>query len=1099
MLKNFKPIGLMLFAGILCSPGSMNADTTPTKPDANISQQNGKVTGTVEDEFGPVAGASVVVKGTTNGNITDMDGHFTLEGVKTGSIIQVSFIGYTTQEIKYHGEASINVKLVEDSQKLDEVVITGFSGVQKTKTLTAAAVNVKMESIAKLPVTSPGDGLGGRVSGIISQARSGAPGETSKIWIRGGSNILYVIDDVVMETSQGEVFFNRLRPDDIASMSILKDASATAVYGPRASDGVVVVTTKKGQEGQLEISVSQKVTMMTPAYRPKAMSTWDYVNKKNELYAASMAENPAFNATEMSKYYMGYLNGQGYGRQDITNMVNQKYNIGYSLNEVNDLFNPFVTQGKDIENYYGDYDAWDFFDHTQPMTQTNVSVRGGSERVRYYSSLGYMNQSGISDTYNYEQYNVVVNTDAYLLKDKSLKFTLNLNGVMSKKKQPYGSDYGSDNLFNTVLMEGSEIFSQPQNWTTGLDKAGGVDALLRTGFRDEDDYRLQSNIGLKWNLPWVEGLSVGGSVNFNYSNSMNKIFKHPQVGVYSSPYATQESSYDPNSANLSQEWKNYSLTTGILQADYIRSFGKHNLSAMINYTSQKRKTNSTMAKKYGYPSIYNPQIEAGATMQDMNGTEGLWGSSSFVGRITYDYDSKYMLQVSANYNGSLCYHPDKRWGFFYAASAGWMLTEEEFIKDIINKDIISSFKIRAGYGVVGQELASPFSYMNQYGLSKKDGKAYNILLGENMSSNSVWTETNVSSNLTWGESQQFSGGVDFGFFKDRLTGSFDTYLYLNKGEEIDMNPDLTYTPVLGLPNTPKMNAPYVTNHKGGVEFSLNWSDQIGDFTYRVGGNYTYWQQIAVRHASQNVNYYYPNLNDLGKNNVQPTYKTVYQTNGLFTSYQDMYNSYMDAGLNHTLGTFRAQDNNGDGVLNKGDRVVEERGGIVPQSLYGITLGVGWKDLSVEVFFQGAGNVTGDVSSPARSQQSYYHNYGKYLYPESYTPSNPITNKLPLPTNADNGWGYSFVDAWVYDASYLKLKNISVSYDLKRRVLKNVSYIKGLDVNFIANNVFTWVKKDNPFHSLMDPEYIPSNSIWGGNRLGSYPTQRSFTLSATLTL
>lgn len=434
MLKNFNPIGLMLLAGAFCSSENIMADIVPIKPNVNISQQNGKVTVFVVDDFGPVTGASVVVKGTTNGNITDLDGRVVLEDVKNGATIQISFVGYTTQEVKYTGTSNLNVKLQEDSQALDEVVVTGFSGVQKTKTLTAAAVNVKIESIAKLPVTSPSDGLGGRVSGIISQARSGAPGETSKIWIRGGSQILYVIDDVVMETSQGEVFFNRLRPDDIASMSILKDASATAVYGPRAKDGVVVVTTKKGQDGMLEISVSQKMTIMTPSYKFKPMSTWDYVNKKNELYAASMAESPAYNATEMSKYYMAHLSSQGYGRQEITDMVNQKYGLGFTQNEIADYFNPFKTQGGDIENYYGDYDPWDWFDHVQPMSQTNLSVRGGSERVRYYSSLGYMNQSGISDSYNYEQYNAIVNTDAYLLKDKSLRFTLNLNGVMAKNK-----------------------------------------------------------------------------------------------------------------------------------------------------------------------------------------------------------------------------------------------------------------------------------------------------------------------------------------------------------------------------------------------------------------------------------------------------------------------------------------------------------------------------------------------------------------------------------------------------------------------------------------------------------------------------------------
>ena len=229
MLKNFKPIGLMLFAGILCSPESIKADTTPIRPSANISQQNGKVTVIVEDEFGPVTGASVVVKGTTNGNVTDLDGKVVLEGVKNGATIQISFVGYTTQEIKYTGLSNLTIKLQEDSQALEEVVITGYGGIQKAKTLTASAVTVKMESIAKLPVTSISDGLGGRVTGVTTQSGSGAPGETTKIWIRGGDKILYVIDDVVMETEQGEIFFNRLRPDDIATMTILKDASATAL------------------------------------------------------------------------------------------------------------------------------------------------------------------------------------------------------------------------------------------------------------------------------------------------------------------------------------------------------------------------------------------------------------------------------------------------------------------------------------------------------------------------------------------------------------------------------------------------------------------------------------------------------------------------------------------------------------------------------------------------------------------------------------------------------------------------------------------------------------------------------------------------------
>jgi TonB-linked SusC/RagA family outer membrane protein len=1103
MLKGFKPISLILIAGTFCFSGNAYADAGSVRQTTSIAQQSGKVTGTITDDFGPVIAASVVVKGTTNGTVTDMDGKFTLQGIKKGATIQVTYIGYTTYEVKYSGQPNIDIRLIEDSQALDEVVVTGYGGIQKTKTLTASAVIVKLESIAKLPVTSVSDGLGGRVTGIISQASSGAPGETTKIWIRGGSNILYVIDDVVMETAQGEVFFNRLRPDDIASMTVLKDASATAVYGPRANDGVVVVATKKGKSGSIDITYSQKFTLMTPSYRPETMSSWDYVNTKNELYAANLEENPAFNATEMSKYYMGHLNQQGVSRQDMLGMVNQKYDLGYNLQDINDLFNPYVTQGGNIEDYYQTYDPWEFFDHVQPMVQSNVSVRGGGDRVTYYSSLGYLSQSGISDSYGYDQYNALVTTEALLLDDKSLKFTLNLNGIMTEKKQPHGGD----GIFNSTLVEGSEKPNVPRNWSTGLAKAGGLDSKLRTGFNDTDDYRLQANMGLKWSVPWVSGLSASANLNYNHSYSMNKSFKHPELGVYQNPYATKVNTYDPEAAEVKQSWSNYSLTTGIFQLDYNKSVGKHNFSAMLNYQSQIRNTNSTWASAKGYPSISVPQIAAGATQLGKGGDETKWGSSTYIGRFSYDYDSKYLLQLSGNYSGSLSYSEAKRWGVFYAVSGGWVLTEENFIKDNINTDIINMFKLRAGYGVVGKENSGPFDYMNKYRLNGKyndDSGAieeiYKILLGEGMSANSAWNEYHIASDLTWGESQQFSGGVDFSFLNDRLSGAFDTYLYMNRGDAMDMNQKLTYTPILGLPSDPEVNAPYITSKKGGIEFALNWNDRIGDFSYRVGVNYTHWDQVTTKHTEEETNHYYPGLNSLGQREEEETYKVQWVTDGLWGSQADMYNSFLHFQRNHTAGTFRMQDLNGDGVLNGGDQVWNGRAGSTPQTIYGINLGAGWKNFSLDVFLQGATDVTGNVPSPGRSQQGYFWNYGKLLYQNAYTPSNPnVDAGLQIPTNDSRGWGYNYVDAWVYDASYLKLKNISLSYDFKPTVLKNVKYIKGLQLNFIANNVFTWVKKNNPMKGMTDPEYLPKNSIWGEGKLGSYPTQRSYTFSAIVTL
>ena len=1082
-------LGYFLFAINVTSVTAGAASET----ESSVVQQarNITVTGVVTDNYGdPLPGATVVVKGTAMGTVTGLDGEYTLANVPEKGVLQFSFIGTQQVEVAVDGNTSINAILKEDTEVLQEVVVTGYGGIQKAKTLTAAAVNVEMESITRLPVTSVSDGLGGRVTGIISQARSGAPGETTKIWIRGGSNILYVIDDVVMETAQGEIFFNRLRPDDIASMSILKDASATAVYGPRANDGVVVVATKRGISGQLDITFSQKVSVMTPSYRPKVMSSWDYVNTMNDLYAANMEENPRFNPTEMSKYYMGYLNQQGHGQGAILNMVNEKFGMGYTSNEISDLFDPRVTQGGNIQDYYQTYDPWDFFSHTQPMTQTNLGVRGGSDRVKYYTSLGAMSQSGISSTYGYDQFNAMVNTEALLLADKSLKFTLNVNGIMSSKEQPAGGD----GIFNAVLIESSDKPSVPQNWSTGLMRNGGPDARLNTGFNNVDDYRLQTSAGLKWSLPWVEGLSVSASVNYNHSYSMQKVFNHNEIGVYSNPVATKQNTFNPEDANIRQDWNNYSLTTGIFQADYNRSFGKHNVGGMVNYSSQVRNTNSTWASAKGYPTIFVPQLGAGTTQTGRGGSEGNWGSASYVGRLSYEYDEKYLFQASGNYNGSLSYSPSKRWGLFYAVSAGWVLTEEDFVKNFISPNIMSTMKIRGGYGIVGKEIADPYSYMNQYHQNST------ILIGDNMGAQAAWKEKQVANDLTWGESQQMSIGLDFGFVREKLTGSFDAYLYKNKGDKMNMNPKLTYTPFLGMPNTPQINAPYETERKGGAEASLNWRDNIGDFTYRVGVNYTHWDLVTTRHTNEDTDYYYPNLTDLGKTNLQPTYTASWTTNGIWGSHEEMYNSYMHFTRNHTVGTFRMNDLNGDGVLNIGDYMWNDRPGTTPQTIFGLNLGAGWKGFSLDVFVQGATDVTGDVPSPGRSQQDYFWNYGKYMFDAAYLPSNPNTSApLPLPTNGNRGWGYNYVDAWVYDASYIKLKNISIQYDMKRSVLKNVDVIKGLELSFIVNNVYTWVKSSHPMKGLTDPEYIPVNSIWGGGKLGSYPTQRSYTLSATFTL
>ncbi len=1068
-----------------------------------LMAQNINVKGVVIDNTGEaIIGASVVVKGTTNGTITNLDGAFALTNVKKGAILQVSFIGYTTQDVKATGDM-MKVTLQEDAQTLQEVVVTGYGGVQKAKTMTASATTVRVDELAKLPVTSMSEGLGGRVTGVITQQASGAPGENAKIWIRGGSNILYVIDDVVMETKQGEEFFNRLRPDDIASISVLKDAAATAVYGPRAKDGVVVIATKRGQDGAPSITFNQKVSMMTPAYRAKGMSSYEYAKARNEVEFANFQESPTFNNEALSKYYMGDLWQKGYGKDDIRTMVNKEYGTNYSVEDMLRLFDPYSSQGSNIQDYFSTYDPWEMFDHVQPMYQTNLSIRGGGDRVKYYSSLGYLNQKGLSKTFDYEQVNIILNTDAFLLEDKSLKFTFNLNGNTTNKKKPSAGD----GVF-TDAMYGDWMPKRPSEWSTGLPRKNSVSSALKTGFNDTEAYRFQMNAALKWNLPWVEGLSATGSVNFTTSYDMNKSFSHDQEEVYDNPYATVVSPYNPMNAQLYQYWSNYKLLTGIFQVDYARSFGKHNVAAMVNYQSQTRRTNESWSRAKGFGTTLAPQLNMGSeivTGRDnegrpyTGGNAGEWGTMGYVGRVSYDYANKYLFQYSANYNASLSYSPSKRWGYFQAVSAGWVITEESWFKNLVNSKTLNMLKIRAGYGLVGKEVGDPFSYLTQYGQN-----GTRVLFGDGMVANTAWYEKSVASNLSWSSSKQMNGGIDFGFLKDRLTGSADVFLYMNSGEEVNMTADMIRPDILGMPNIPKINSPYVTSKKGGFEISLNWRDKIGQVGYRIGGNYSYWDERVVRHTDQSMSYYYIGRDNIGKRAMHNVYQVGYITNGLYGSWDQMYNSMLHGARNPYLGTFAIQDMNGDGVIGVGDQYNLNAPGSTPLAQYGITLGADWKGFDIELFFQGATNVSGAMPSPMRSQQSYMWNYGQYAFQNSYMPGQNNTDAaLPLPVSEGNGWGYNGVDFWAFDASYLKLKNISLRYDLKRSVLRRVKTIQGCDVSFVVTNAFTWTKSSYPLKGLQDPEFITSgSSIYDGKyngKLGSYPTQRSYTLGVTVTL
>lgn len=1073
------------------------------------SQENSvKVTGTVFDETNfPVPGATVVIKGTTIGAATDIDGKFTLN-IPIGQTLQISFIGYMTIDKIIIKEEDFNIYLKQDMQVIDEVIVTGFGGVQKTKTQTASAAVVRVADLQKLPLTSLASGLGGRVTGVVTQERSGMPGEVSKIWIRGGSKILYVIDDVVMETKEGEIFFNRLRPDDIEYMTILKDASATAVYGPRATDGVVVVTTKKGVMGQIDITVSQKISMMAPSYKTEIMSQYEYAQWRNEVGQANYEENPVYGSDKLSKWHMGELYQQGVSHNDMVGIVNSKHGTEYTLKEIQDLFDPNVTQNDNIQDYYTFHDPWELFDHIQPMYQTNVSVRGGSERLRYYSSIGYLKQKGIYETFDFEQINFMLNTEAFLLEDKSLRLILNLNGNTTMQKRPKAGE----SVFKDVMFSSNPGDAQISNyWSTDLLRLWGPESRMQTGFNNTRQYRAQGSLGLKWYIPRVDGLVVTGTANFNTSYGMTKLFEHSPVGAYWSPIATKPNTWDSNAAKVEQKWENYLLTTGNLQADYSKNINKHNLFAMVSYSSQVRHTNSSSSKSRGYPTIDTPQIGMGADMDGMGGGETKWGSAAFVGRLNYDYDSKYLFTYGANYSGSLSYSPDKRWGFFQAASVGWVLSEEDFFKNAIPTEWVSMFKLRYGFGLVGQETGDPFSFLNSYGQiqDKNDGdNTDRVLFGTGLDAQVAWNEKNVANDLTWSSSQQMTGGIDFGFFNNKLTGALDIFLYINKGEAVNMTPDAIRTDILGMPNVPKVNTPDETSRKGGYEISFRWEDQLTpDFRYHIGLNYSFWDQRITRHADENINYYIKDYNNLGLRNLHNVYNFNYQTSDkLLGSWEDIYNNQiltLPSGYQSNVpGTIQMSDVSGDGRIGSADRSHLNNPGSTPLTMYGINLGGAWKGFQLDMFFQGATNVSGTTASPIRNNNSWFWNYGKAVAQYSYTPSNPNVDAPLALANGSESMGALYLDRHAYDASYFKMKDISLRYNFMETVFKNDEFLKLLELSFTVTNVFTLTKDSFPYKGLADPEFVTTGSnMYAGDdvgHLGGYPTQRTFTLGLTVT-
>ena len=783
----------MLFLSGLPS-GYIQTALGTTVAGIQVIQQNGTCTGIVTDQNGEtVIGASVVVKGTTNGTISGLDGDFSIPSVKKGDVIIITYVGYVSQEIVWDGKP-MKVILKEDSKTLDEVVVVGYGTTSKRKT-TSAVSQVKADDIAKVPVPNITQSLAGRAPGLIVTQSGGGVNAKASISIRGGGTPLYVIDNIICE----ERDFQNLNPEDIDQMSILKDASATAVYGARAANGIVMVTTKTGKTGKLNVDYSFNYTLSQPADLQDKVDSYtaaNYVNRGLEYDGRA----PQYTLEDLELFRNG-KDPQGHANvdwQDIT-----------------------------MRNF-------------APEMRHNLTLTGGSETMKIYTGLGYYNQESIyrTNSNNMQRYNFRTNMEA-TLKNIGLKVAAGVDAYIVDLNEPAtASGRGYYTTWSHIQNKRpwEPAYNQFGQIYSGTTDNALVDISNEGGYYKESKSSVRGNLNLEWAVPWIEGLTLKALGSYTIANDRNKSWnKSAQTYDWEGNPATA------NKPSLSKETYYHRNFNTQFFADYARTFNNvHTIGATFGMeASGQDYDNSGLSRKeyiFDVDQIGSGPVE---TMENWSGEGVGYRRAALIGRLKYDYAAKYMAEANIRYDGSDYFPSGKRWGAFFSGSVAWAASEEKFWSDWGLKKIFDQFKLRASYGEIGQDfldlngdyVADRFAYVSSYTLYTRGA-----FLGEKWYP-SFSEGALISPDMTWYTTKDFNLGIDFSSLNSRLSGSLDYFAKVTTGY-LATPSNVGYTSPLG------KTLPVVTSNgesiRRGFEFVLQWKDHIGDFNYGVSANMTYY-------------------------------------------------------------------------------------------------------------------------------------------------------------------------------------------------------------------------------------------------------------------
>ena len=1014
------------------------------------------VKGKVSSAEGPLVGATVRVEGSAATATTDADGSYSISAPENGTLI-ISYTGYLEQRIPVKGQTAINVTLLLDAKQIEAVIVTGYR-TQARGTIVGSVSSVKSSEFADNPTDNLSNALAGRLSGTSISQNAGTPGRESSIRVRSigtfnNNNPLFVIDGVVTD----KFAFDGLSPNEVEDVTILKDGASAAIYGSRAANGVIVVTTKRGKTGAPRISYNGTYGVQSPTKIPSGLTAYEHATLLNDI-----------------------------------------------LNYINAPANDVRRYSQDEVDYYKN-NSWSWIDYlwkNPATTQHALNVSGGNNTVKYFLGGSYNYATGSFQNIDFSKVNLRGNVDVNVTKALTLSLDMSTDNRKTNGPSWGGDDWGHEDLYKALALRSAMVPPYVKGLPTGNYVEWHPGAVLSgmAGYHDRNWTGFETKISLGYKLPFIKGLSAKVMYNNYRRNEAQRQMNLPydmaqfvQIGtnkhivgdVYDRPKARVQEEYI---RNRSVEIRRYQFNT---QVNYQRTFGDHAVDALFVY--EQAETNDLMFESRR-DDLLTPAIDqyvgARNTLSRTNGSEQQTARISYVGLASYNFKQKYLLEGSFRYDASTTFPKDNRWSFFPSVSAAWRISNEPFFK----LDFINDLKLRASYGIVGNDAVPAFQYLSLYDI-QPEAAIFNSP-GFGLVPNVL-----ANPNITWEKTKSYNAGLDTRLWSNRINFKLDVFFRHTY--------DILGARQLSIPSTFGARMPsenYQEIDSKGFEIELGYTNTIGSskqFSYSISGNFGYAKNEIVRlDQAQNIRPYQSRIGrsvGLDPNgNVTTTGTDIlfgYIATDILRTAEDLAAlpaGYTILGEAPKLGMLNykdirsAIDDKPDGRITVDDQVYLGSYSIPPIN-YGFSIGAAWKTLSIDILFQGLAGHKTMLHANGRRVQGRVEETSYGFWADRWTPANvdaayPAARNFGFP-----GTDYPASSWFLRDASFLRLKNVNISYGLPKKLLSRIR-VDNIRL-FVTGNNLLLLKE-----SMGDFDYDPE-----ANNIRSYPLMKTFSFGLNIVL